>query len=583
MSSKVKSKQKWSIALTIATCISGLSIAISYTGIFQPLELFALDTWFRLRPTEAKEKRIIVVTINESDIQQLGHWPMSDRVLGQLITKIARQQPRAIGLDIYRDVPVAPGTLELEAVFRSTPNSIGVEKAIGEKTGSLPILKQQDRVALADLVRDTDAKIRRGLVAIELDRGTLHFGLASRLALMYLAAEEIEPKPVGSEGDVILGKTKIEPFQSNDGGYVRADDGGFQILLNYRGTESNFDRVSLTDVLNDRVSEDLMQDRLVLIGAIAPSLNDFFATPYSSAREDIRQDMAGIFIHANIASQIISGALDGRNGVQTVSEIWEWLWILAWTYGFCIIIVTLNNYNITVRALSVTSSTAVFLLISALAVLGSSYLLFLNSIWLPVSPLFSLAVSSVIINWYYQRTHESLQKNLAFIDSLTEIPNRRFFDEFLKEQWWSNQKKQQSLSIILCDVDFFKKYNDTYGHRAGDFCLQQVARVLAGSIRNGDLAARYGGEEFVVVLPNTSPEGAVVIADGIGDRLKSLKIPHDSSQVSEYVSLSCGIASTNISLVDSPEELIECADRALYLAKEQGRDRSVLWEKKDLR
>ena len=579
MSSKVTSKQKWLTALSIATCISSLSIAITYSGIFQSFELFALDVWFRLRPQEAKEKRIVVVTIEESDIEQLGHWPMSDRILNQLITKIARHKPRAIGLDIYRDVPVAPGTSELEAVFRSTSNLIGIEKAIGEKTKPSPILKQQDRVALADLVKDADAKIRRGLLSIELDNGTVQYGLAIRLALMYLATEEIEPL-VNSEGDVVLGKTKIEPFQSNDGGYVRADDGGFQVLLNYRGTQSNFDRISLTDVLNDRIPEDLLRDRLILIGATAHSLNDFFATPYSRDRENQRQDMSGVFIHANIASQIISGALDGRDPIQTVGEPWEWLWILVWTSSLCSIRVFVSDKFLAKQPLFIANSTAVFLIVPALAILSSGYLLFLNSIWLPIiSPLFSLTASSITINWYYQQNREKLQKNLAFIDSLTEIPNRRYFDEFLEEQWWQNQKKQQSLSIILGDVDFFKKYNDTYGHRAGDLCLQQVARVLAQSIRNGDLAARYGGEEFVVVLPNTSPEGAIAIAKSIGDRLKSFKIPHASSQVSEYVSFSCGVASTSISLVNSPEELVECADRALYLAKEQGRDRAVLWKK----
>ena len=114
----------------IASCVSGLAIALSYTGIFQSLELSILDRWFRLRPREAREERIVVVTVSEKDLNRLGQWPISDDTLSQLITKIAQQKPRAIGLDLYRDLPVPPGTEKLAATFGSSPNLVGVEKAI---------------------------------------------------------------------------------------------------------------------------------------------------------------------------------------------------------------------------------------------------------------------------------------------------------------------------------------------------------------------------------------------------------------------------------------------------------------------
>jgi diguanylate cyclase (GGDEF)-like protein len=573
---KPKSKTKqFAPVLIVASCISGLTIAVSYLGAFQLLEWLTFDTWFRFRPLEAKETRIVVVTVSESDIKELGQWPMSDRTMSQLITKIEGQHPRAIGLDIYRDLPVTPGTAELEAVFRSTPNLVGVEKVVGERVKPSPILKQQEQVALIDLVRDADGKIRRGLLSIELDSGQIQLGLATKLALMYLATEGIEPQPVGNTGKIALGKTELVPFQSNDGGYIRADDGGFQVLMNYRGTETSFNRISIIDVLNGQIPEDLLRDRIVLIGSTAPSLNDFFPTPYSDSQVDQSKNMSGVFIHANLASQILSGALDGRGSIQTVSEPWEWLWIFAWTFGVSSgNLVLLDCQSRSRQTLFLVSSTALALIIPGLAVLGSGYLLFLGSFWLPVvSPLFSLTVSAITISWYYKRDREKL----ALTDSLTEIANRRFFDEFLNKHWWQSQNKQQSLSLILCDVDFFKKYNDTYGHQAGDLCLKQVAQTLAKSIRNNDLAARYGGEEFVVVLPNTSSEAAMVVAKRICDRLKSLKIPHASSQASQYVSLSCGVASTSVSSVNSPDELITKADQALYQAKEQGRDRAVFW------
>jgi adenylate cyclase len=574
MNFKSKSKTRWLwTVLLVALCSSGLTIAASYLSIFQLLEWTTFDTWFRFRPLEDKEKRIIVVTISESDINQLGQWPMSDRILSQLITKINQQQPRAIGLDIYRDLSVQPGTEELEAVFRSTPNLIGVEKVIGNGVKSSPILKQQEQVALADLVRDADGKIRRGLLSIELDNGQVQLGLATRLALMYLVTEGIEPQFIDNTAKLSLGKADLVPFNSHDGGYIRADDGGFQVLINYRGTETSFNRLSIFDVLNGQVPEDLMKDRIVLIGSIAPSLNDFFPTPYSDSQADQFKDLPGVLIHANIASQIVSSALDGRSSIQTISEPWEWIGIFVWTFSVSIgNLVLLDRQSHSKQAVFLVSPTVLCIAIPGLGVLGSGYLLFLRGFWLPViSPLFSLAISVLTISWYYNQS----QENLALIDSLTQIPNRRCLDEFLEQQWLQRKKKQQNLSIILCDVDFFKKYNDTYGHQAGDLCLKQVAQTLAQSIRNNDLAARYGGEEFMVVLPNTSGEVAMVIAQRICARLKSLEITHASSQASEYVSLSCGVASTSVNLVSSPEDLIANADRALYKAKEQGRDRAI--------
>jgi two-component system, cell cycle response regulator len=179
-----------------------------------------------------------------------------------------------------------------------------------------------------------------------------------------------------------------------------------------------------------------------------------------------------------------------------------------------------------------------------------------------------------------QRTEVALQKanqeleRLAHLDGLTEMANRRQFDTYLHREWLRLAREQAPLSLILCDVDFFKKYNDTYGHLAGDGCLQQVAKAIASVVkRPADLAARYGGEEFAVILPNTNLVGASHIAKQIRRAVKGLNICHDSSQVGSHVTLSLGVTST-IPVVDSePTVLINVADCALYQAKQKGRDR----------
>ena len=167
-------------------------------------------------------------------------------------------------------------------------------------------------------------------------------------------------------------------------------------------------------------------------------------------------------------------------------------------------------------------------------------------------------------------------ERLATIDGLTQVANRRRLDEYLDRQWQQLALQKAPLSLILCDIDYFKRYNDTYGHQAGDDCLQKVARVISEAARQrGDLVARYGGEEFAVVLPQTPCSGAVTVANGIQERVKNLHISHRGSPLSDWVTLSLGVASTIPSGSEKPASLIAAADSVLYLAKDQGRDRCM--------
>lgn len=180
-----------------------------------------------------------------------------------------------------------------------------------------------------------------------------------------------------------------------------------------------------------------------------------------------------------------------------------------------------------------------------------------------------------------QRTKELEQVNqklhrLASLDALTQVANRRRFDEYLQETWQRLLNEIAPMSLIMCDVDCFKSYNDTYGHQVGDDCLQRIAKAInCGAKHPAYLVARYGGEEFAVILPNTSERGAMYIAETIKIEVEWLKLPHPDSMVSQYVTLSMGVSSTLPDRDSSPNALVKAADRALYEAKQQGRDRIV--------
>lgn len=165
---------------------------------------------------------------------------------------------------------------------------------------------------------------------------------------------------------------------------------------------------------------------------------------------------------------------------------------------------------------------------------------------------------------------------LANSDGLTGVANRRRFEEHLKQEWRRMLREQLPLSVILGDIDYFKTYNDSYGHLEGDDCLKVVARAIDRVVnRPADLVARYGGEEFAIILPNTPAEGAMQVAQSIRKAILQLQIPHQSSPVREYVTMSLGIATQIPTQELSPKNLIEAADQALYRAKEQGRNCAV--------
>lgn len=174
-----------------------------------------------------------------------------------------------------------------------------------------------------------------------------------------------------------------------------------------------------------------------------------------------------------------------------------------------------------------------------------------------------------------KRKYELLE-SMAMIDGLTEIPNRRYLEEHIEKEWRRNLRVRKHLSCIMMDIDFFKLYNDNYGHLQGDLCLKKVSSAISNSLcRPGDFVARYGGEEFAAILPETDLNYAFDIAVNIQDAVRSLDIRHDYSSALDRVSLSIGVASIVPEIGMTHEYLINQADDNLYKAKKNGRNQIV--------
>jgi CHASE2 domain-containing sensor protein len=272
------------------------------------------------------------------------------------------------------------------------PNLVGIEKVVGTQVAAPPKLASRDQVGFTDQVFDTDGNLRRALLSLRTPDGKLHYSLALKLTLNYLEADGIHPNELPQSSHTVrLGQATLHPFRRNHGGYVRADDGGYQILINYWGTQSKFQTYSLQQVLTGNVPDMAMRDRIVLIGPIAESVQNLVGTPYNTAWFGLPQEeMASMTVHANIISQLLAAALDERPLLHRWSDAHEKMWALLWALMGSSMVWWLKSLG---RILVIASVGLIFLFILC-------YVSFLAGWWLPLVPAglcWSLAIVAFMI------------------------------------------------------------------------------------------------------------------------------------------------------------------------------------------
>ena len=390
-----KRRKRWwaGISLLILLCIIG----IRQTGVLQSWEWATYDYFFQIRPTPPVDSRITLITIDEADIQTIGQYPLSDSVLATLLNRLDNYQPSGIGLDIYRDLEVEPGHQEIEAAFLNIPNLIGIEKAVGTRISAPPELLNSDQYGFADQILDGDGKIRRALLSIyQSDKVNYSFGL--KLALNHLRQQGITPQPLSNK-DINLGRATLTPLGKQTGGYIRPDTGGFQVLLNYHGPPKQFESFSLKQVLNNDIDASKIKDRIILIGVTAPTVNDLLLTPFSQSRNGIPTQMPGVFVHANIISQLLCAALDGKPLMKVLGRFSEYLWITSWAL--------LATYigSIFRKPWAI----AISLMLTVTILFFACYLAFLQGWWIPFIPSLLVLISGIITAaWISNRQSEQL-------------------------------------------------------------------------------------------------------------------------------------------------------------------------------
>ncbi|BDA76290.1 similar to adenylate cyclase (plasmid) [Calothrix sp. PCC 7716] len=370
----------WRIGVLPGIAAIGLTIIARMLGSLQSLELAAYDTFMRLRQDEPIDERILIVGINEEDIRRIKQYPIPDGEIAKLLRTLQSYQPAAIGLDIYRDIRVEPGHNELASAFQEMKNVIGIEKVLPGIDGftvNPPLNLPSEQVGFVDTLVDKDGKQRRTLLGTPDLKDEWRLSLSLKLTDIYLKKQGINRKEEQSPSEGYLIKfnsTKIPKFLPNDGGYIYADKGGYQTLINFRSNIKPFRIVSLTDINNKKVDASWIRDKIVLIGLTTPSIKDYTLSDTIKAKNIPL--IYGVEIHAHVTSQLISSVLNQRPFIKTWADSWEYLWIISW--GIIVIALRRKNFSPLIRIIVINGIIIFFITIS--------YSLLTLSWWTPFIP-----------------------------------------------------------------------------------------------------------------------------------------------------------------------------------------------------
>jgi CHASE2 domain-containing sensor protein/predicted Ser/Thr protein kinase len=404
-------------AITIATAsVTALMFGMRQVGLTEPMELAVYDQMMRLH-TPSDDPRILTVGITEADLQELNRATPSDVTLAQAIETLQDLNPAVIGLDLLRDLPQDPGRIDLlEQLEADNVIAIMTLSETEEDIVPAPENVPPERVGFNDLPIDPDGVVRRSLLFASVEENS-YFSFANRLALSYLAVQGIEPtNPDLKNRELIqLGEALMRPLEQTSGGYQYADAGGYQILLRYPMPTQPGQLISLSDVLNGNLDPEWVEDKIVLIGTVAPSGKDLFYTPYSAGQQEEHQ-MPGVIIHAQMASQLVQAAMGDQPLFWYLADGVEMVWIAGWALVGGILGWFVRNPIV----LGISTTTWIVI------VLGGGMVLFNQGAWVPViTPAIALFVTDAGVSVFRLYRDYSRQRKATEWLSTTAISTTR--------------------------------------------------------------------------------------------------------------------------------------------------------------
>ena len=553
---KLQNEPYWLTSIVV-TC---LILALRQVGSLQPLELLAFDNMVRIRGERGPDSRLLIIEATEEDIRNQSEWPLSDQTMADLLNQLQTDSPKVIGLDIYRDIPQGSGQAALAEALQM-PNVVAITSLGISESDSIPPPPgmEPSQVGFNDFIIDPDGILRRSfLFASTAENGEL-FSFALQMSLKYLGKERANFR---ADNDALhIGATAFPPLDPDSGGYDNVDAAGYQMLLNYRSSNWVARKVTLSEVLAGEVDPGWVEGKAVVIGVTAPSMKDFFYTPFSPKKAE-EHVMPGVVAHAQVVSQILSSVLDGQRlfwyWPEGVEIGWIWIWSLAG--GFW------------VWRLKRSALLGAVILASLLGLGGACFVAFSLMGWIPfAAPALALLItSSVLIT--YQVFYKS------FYDPLTGLPNRSLFVRQLigAIQRSSRFEIHASAAVLLLDLDHFKAINESFGHKFGDQVLLLAAERIKGQLPSQAKLARIGGDEFAVLLWNLSEASqATKVADALYNQLTEAFEIDDKSVKTSF---SIGIALSQVQAVEQAETLMQDAHRAMSRARALGKEHYEIFD-----
>ena len=388
--------------------IIGATIIARLLGTFQFVELLTYDSFLRLRPSEPTDERITIVGINERDIQNIG-YPVPDRTIARLIKRLQDYNPRAIGLDLIRDIAIEPGSQELIAAFKTNQNLISVEKVLPEQFAPPPA-SDPDRIGFVDVLLDLDGRLRRSLLGTPnpKDLKEYKYSFTLRLAQAYLKPEKINlTNGIRDPQTMRFDTIEFPRFRPNFGSYVGEDANGVQVLINFRSGPKPFRLISLSQFEKGDFDPSWLRDRIIIIGITSPSVKDYINTSVIASTSQIPNLAYGVEIQAHAISQAIDAVLDGRTLLNVWPDWAEYLWILGWgILGIC-----------SARLIQSPLSNLLIMAISSFILVATCYLVLLWGWWIPVFPAgLVFVLNGLGLSPFYQyirtlKSHIKIQKS----------------------------------------------------------------------------------------------------------------------------------------------------------------------------